>query len=276
MSPVLLPFLLLGCWPYIGGSWVDNAPARATGVVSWVDYDGAGWVDNAGKGAAAWGWFQTPQDDFSTNWVLPAPTGCSDKNVDLSTARDLLIDLDGSTSVLSSASVDLPLTWSSESRVYHGSLFEGDIDSQATTWNLEETALIDGSLAVAPFAVVPGQIPYYGPDPGGPDDASLPELGLDQLEVTWSGDAADVVSVSGSLRDTNGNELEQWTCAAPGEEGVLSIPSDRWDSENVDAAKYIVFSVSHIVITSTAIDGIEAVSRGIGERTSAAVYTLKK
>ena len=208
--------------------------------------------------------------------MLPAPTGCSDKDVDLAAATDLLVDLDGSTSVLSSPSVDLPLTWSSDSRMYYGSLIEGDIETTASTWDLQDTKLVDGSLAVSPFVTVPGQIPYYGPDPGSVDDASPPVLGLDQLEVTWSGDAADVVSVYAELYDKRGNPLQHWTCTASGDAGDLAIPSDRWDSTSLDTATLLVFSVTHIVITSTAIDGIEAVSRGVGERTSAAVYTLKK
>lgn len=276
MGASLFPLLLLGCWPYIGGTWADNAPARAAGVVSWTDFEGAGWQDNTSTGAAYWGWFSAPQDGFSTDWVLPAPTGCSDKEVDLADWTDSLVDLDGDTSVLSSASVDLPLTWYPDSRLYYGPLLEGDMDELATTWNLDETDLVDGTLAVSPFVTVPGQIPYYGPDPGSPDDAQVPGLGLDQLVVTWSGDAADVVAIGAQALDAQGGALERWTCAAAGGDGEVSIPSDRWDSGTEDDAEYLVVSVSHVVYTNTGIDGIEAVSRGVGIRTAAAVYTLEK
>ena len=93
MAAFTLPFLLIGCWPYIGGTWEENAPVRAAGAISWIDYEGAGWDDNDGSGAAYWGWFQAPQDDFGTDWILPAPTGCSDNAVDLLSWTDSLVDL---------------------------------------------------------------------------------------------------------------------------------------------------------------------------------------
>ena len=276
MSAPLLPLLLLGCWPYISGSWVDNAPARAAGVVSWTEFEGAGWQDNTPSGTAYWGWFEAPQDGFSTEWVLPAPIGCSDKTVNLGEWTDSLVDLDGTTSVLSSENVDLPLTWYPDSRIFYGALLEGDMDELATTWDLDETALVEGPLAVSPFVTVPGQIPYYGPDPGSESDAQVPGLGLDQLVVTWSGDAADVVAIAAQALDPQGNGLEQWTCAADGADGEVEIPTDRWDSSTSDDAEYLLVSVSHLVYTNTAIDGMEAESRGVGVRTAAAVYTLEK
>ncbi len=277
MRSLLLTLPLLGaCWPYIPGSWVDNAPARAAGSVSWVEYEGPGWADNTPTGGAVWGWFQLPQDDFSTNWVLAAPTGCTDKSVDLADYTSGLVDLQGATSVLSSSNGDVPLTWASDTRLYYAPLVEGDMDSQAATWSLEETALQEGSIEVSPFVTVPGQIPYYGPDPGDSEDANLQELALSQLAVTWSGETADVVAVAGALLNSQGEVLEQWTCAAPVEDGQVSIPEDRWDEDNVDSAVYLLFGVSHLVITSTAIEGMEPVSRGVGTRTRLAFYTLDK
>lgn len=270
-----LVLLLPGCWPYIPGSWVDNAPARAAGAIIWNEFDGAGWGgDNAPQGEALWGWFQTPQDDFAADWVLPAPVGCSDNTVDLLTWTDRLVELPGGASAISSATVDLPLTWSPEARLYEVTLLEGDVGLDATSFDLQETALVSGSLAVSPFVLVPGEIPYYGPDPGNEDDAQIPEIGLDQLTVTWSGSAADLVAVTGILLDGGGNTLERWTCAADGETGEVGIPEDMWDDASIAGADRVIFGVIHIVYTNTAIPDMEAVSRGVGSRGKYAVYTI--
>ncbi|MSP56089.1 MAG: hypothetical protein EXR69_10860 [Myxococcales bacterium] len=270
LALVVLP----GCWPYIAGSWADNAPARATAAVIWDEFEGAGWEDNTPGGTAHWGLFQTPQDDFAADWVLPAPAGCSDHPVDLSAWTDRLVDLPENTSVISTGNADVPLSWNAAGRRYDVTLLNGDVGLDATSFNLEETALVSGSLAVSPFVLVPGAIPYYGPDPGDEDDARIPDIALNQLQVTWSGSAADLIAVSGTLLDGDGNGLEHWTCAAAAEAGEVGIPEDQWDDANVGAADRVIFGVLHIVYTNTAISGLDAVSRGVGSRGKYAVYTV--
>ncbi len=272
----MVPLLLIaGCSLYIDGPWVDNAPARAAAVVSWAEPQGP--LYPAGNtGVAYWGWFQAPQDGFGTDWVLPAPVGCSDKTVDLTTWTDALVDLPGDPSVIASKDTSVPMTWVSANRLYDATLVDGDIGTSATTFNLQGTNLATaGTLSVAPFVEVPGEIPYYGPDPGNADDTTPPALGLDQLLVTWSGDAADVVAVTGSLLNSRGTALETWTCAADGADGQVQIPKNSWQDANVSSAKYVSFAITQIVYTNTAIGGMEAVSRGVGERTHYAAYTIQ-